>query len=157
MSQTKRIPYIFFNQTYEGPARDGIIIKIYYEGKEITRQFPPETPIEYIVEEASEKFGYEFYLKTHTHNFNAFIGMRKLKMDRELGFYRNFLKGNGYRIRVQRKININEFKHEVIRDYTHEDIEVLMKFLSDMETTIEQAEQSEEASYQDYQKAKNDE
>ena len=156
MSQAPRIPYIYFGKLYEGPEKNDIIIEIHYEGKHVARSFPPETTIEDIVDEVSDKLGYEneLVIRDDFQKFNVFIGRQKISMKRELGYYRNLLKARGYRILIERKISINEVKREIIRNYNHEDINVLMEFLKEMAPAIEQAEEGEKASYEDYQKFK---
>ena len=153
---TPRIPYIFFGNTYEGPDKNAIIIGINYENKDVNRAYPPETTIEDIVNDVSDKLGYEnqLIMKEDIQKFNVFIGRQKINTDRELGYYRNLLRANAYRIRVERKLHINIVKREIIRDYTHADIQVLMKWLTQMDQTIEQMEEAEKAAYEDYQKAK---
>ena len=153
---TPRIPYIFFGNTYEGPDKNAIIIGINYENKDVNRAYPPETTIEDIVNDVSDKLGYEnqLIMKEDIQKFNVFIGRQKINTDHELGYYRNLLRANAYRIRVERKLNINILKHEIIRDYTHEEIDFLTQFLKEMSPAVEQAEEGEKAAYEDYQKAK---
>ena len=148
------IPYIFLGNTYEGPTKREITIGIQYEGNQITRKFLPEKTIEDIVDEVSVSLGYHCYLRSDYKKFNVFIGRQKISMKRELGYYRNLLRANNYRMRIERKLDINIVKREIIRDYNHEDIQNLMKFLTTMDPIVEQAEEGEKAAYEDYQKAK---
>ena len=125
-------------------------VRVQYKDEVFEYCFEKQTKVSEIILYAAYKLSFRLLPHDYWQDYNFFIGIKPVNVNREIGFYRSQLKANFNTIRVEDRPNPSKMADKLMNEYSFDEIKIMLNIIIDYKETVDEANEISELNYLSY-------